>query len=278
MNRLMGTGAHRRFPLPLRLRRGPADPPRRRGWHDGGGDGNGDGRPTPRRRSPSRPGRVVTVVKGQAIPTLQYTAISDGQDVTAVWTIDRGELGTISGTGLFTPSGTRGGAPTSAPTTRPPRDHVGDGQAPAHRHRRSGLPARSRRGGYGGVGGNGPGSPATTDQQTPSTAPGGDTTVKLLYPTIRRCGRGPSWRRSCSGAPAPLFRLGLHPPRRGQLRIPRLLRQAERGGVRQPAHPQAAWTSSPTRTRRARDDDADPGEERRRTARTSSPGRSLTPR
>jgi hypothetical protein len=129
---------------------------------------------------------VVTVVAGQPLPTLQYTATRDGQSVQAAWSIDRGELGTISGSGgLFTPAGTRGGKAniiadyqgvraTTSVTVKLQRTDVGDPAYPA--------PAPGA-GGYGGVGGNGPGSPPTTDQQnTLNGTPVADATVKLLYP------------------------------------------------------------------------------------------------
>jgi hypothetical protein len=129
---------------------------------------------------------VVTVVTGQPLPTLQYTATRDGQSVQAAWSIDRGELGTISGSGgLFTPSGTRGGTAniiadfqgaraTTKVTVKLQHTDLGDPAYPAP------TPGA---GGYGGVGGDGPGSPPTTDQHnTLNGTPAADATVKLLYP------------------------------------------------------------------------------------------------
>jgi hypothetical protein len=53
--------------------------------------------------------QMVTVVDGQPIPTVQYTATMLGQPVTPLWTIDRGEMGSIDANGVFTPKGTFGG-------------------------------------------------------------------------------------------------------------------------------------------------------------------------
>jgi hypothetical protein len=71
----------------------------------GGGSGAFDVEPTPT--------QVVTVVSGMTAPTAQWTAKFDGNPVSAGWSVDRGEVGTITttnaSTGVFTPSGTVGG-------------------------------------------------------------------------------------------------------------------------------------------------------------------------
>jgi hypothetical protein len=52
---------------------------------------------------------VVNVVTGQPAPTVQFTAYLQGMQTGAAWTLDRGELGTVSATGVFTPTGTSTG-------------------------------------------------------------------------------------------------------------------------------------------------------------------------
>ena len=54
-------------------------------------------------------GPVVTVTTGQTPPTVQFTASVGGTPTGVAWGIDRGEIGTISASGLFTPTGTLGG-------------------------------------------------------------------------------------------------------------------------------------------------------------------------
>ena len=54
--------------------------------------------------------QVVNVSSGQALPTVQYTATIGSQMVSASFTIDRGEIGSIvAASGVFTPGGTVGG-------------------------------------------------------------------------------------------------------------------------------------------------------------------------
>jgi hypothetical protein len=53
---------------------------------------------------------VIDVVSGAPLPSLQYTATSGGAPVSVAWSIDRGELGTITvNDGLLKPRGTLGG-------------------------------------------------------------------------------------------------------------------------------------------------------------------------
>ena len=131
--------------------------------------------------------QVVNVTAGQPLPTLQFTATLDGAPVGASWAVDRGELGTIAGSGLFTPAGALGGVAhvtatygslaASSPVTV--FLHVSQqGSAPD-----AGADAGSGLGGSGGVGGEGPGG----DPGAPTTgvlngAPTPDPGLAWLYP------------------------------------------------------------------------------------------------
>jgi hypothetical protein len=130
---------------------------------------------------------VVTVVAGQPVATQQFTAYVGGIQTPVNWSIDRGELGTISSTGLFTPAGTLGGVgnvtamygkatqTTTITVVIQSTDH-GD---PAF----SATGPDAGAGGYGGVGGDGPGAPPSATQVTTlGGAPTADATVSLLYP------------------------------------------------------------------------------------------------
>ncbi len=52
---------------------------------------------------------TLTVKSGQPVPTQQFVAKSLGAPVTAAWSLDKAEIGSIDANGLFTPSGTVGG-------------------------------------------------------------------------------------------------------------------------------------------------------------------------
>ncbi|HEY8088349.1 MAG TPA: hypothetical protein VIF09_10905, partial [Polyangiaceae bacterium] len=52
---------------------------------------------------------VLTAVTGKAPPTQQFKATLNGQPTNAAWSFDRGELGLVDASGLFTASGTYGG-------------------------------------------------------------------------------------------------------------------------------------------------------------------------
>src|SRR5439155_2106653 len=60
--------------------------------------------------------QMVTVIDGQPPPTVQYTATLGGTQVTALWQIDKGEIGSIDSNGVFTPKGTLGGKATMTAT------------------------------------------------------------------------------------------------------------------------------------------------------------------
>ena len=130
---------------------------------------------------------TINVISGMPVPTQSYTATINDVRIAPSWSIDRGELGTITpGTGLFTPAGTLGGIAhitanfngmhaTTSVTVHLAVTQVGDPNF--------GMVTSIGASGYGGVGGDGPGGPATTTQQTTlmgaATTP---STIKLLYP------------------------------------------------------------------------------------------------
>jgi hypothetical protein len=130
---------------------------------------------------------VVTVITGKPLPTVQFSAKIGGAAATAAWLLDRGELGTIDKTGLFTPSGTIAGSgnitasyggvstKTTVTVNIQTTDQGDPGYVPS--------PPPPGPGGYGGVGGNGPGAPPSPGQVgTLNGAPTADASVKLLYP------------------------------------------------------------------------------------------------
>ena len=55
---------------------------------------------------------VLTVVSGQALPTVQFQVTQGGNVVPALWLCSRGEIGVIDSDGIFTPTGTVGGQAT----------------------------------------------------------------------------------------------------------------------------------------------------------------------
>ncbi|WP_211365405.1 TolB family protein [Polyangium fumosum] len=61
---------------------------------------------------PSAP-QEITVVAGQNTPTVTYTSYLDGNPISAGWSVDRGEIGSVpsgpASTATFTPKGTAGG-------------------------------------------------------------------------------------------------------------------------------------------------------------------------
>jgi WD40-like Beta Propeller Repeat len=129
---------------------------------------------------------TVTVVAGMTPPTQQFAATLDGIPIAPGWAVDRGEIGTLDSTGLFTTPGNVGGVAnvtatygsdkaTTTVTVQISRTDVGDPAA--------GATADAGSGGYGGVGGDGPGGAASMAQQTTLTGtPTADNTVKILYP------------------------------------------------------------------------------------------------
>ena len=56
---------------------------------------------------------VIDVVNGKPVPTLAYAATAGGQPAIVSWSLDRGEIATISAiTGVLTPKGSVGGKAT----------------------------------------------------------------------------------------------------------------------------------------------------------------------
>jgi hypothetical protein len=130
----------------------------------------------------------VTVVTGQAVPTVQFKAQLEGKPTNAAWSLDQGDLGTITTSGLFTPSGkvagtgnvtagAAGGVTASTPiTVNLQTTQKGDPGWSAQ------LPPPGP-GGYGGVGGDGPAGPPSDALMTAlSGTPSADSSVRILYP------------------------------------------------------------------------------------------------
>jgi len=159
------------------------------GSSSGGGDGGGtDASPSPQGTltiAPIMP--VVTVIAGQPVATQQFTAYVGGVQTPVGWSIDRGELGTISATGLFAPAGTLGGvgnitARYGMLTQTTPITVVIDASDQGDPAYSATLPDAGA-GGYGGVGGDGPGAPPSAAQVTAlGGTPTADASVSLLYP------------------------------------------------------------------------------------------------
>jgi hypothetical protein len=165
----------------------------------GGGDGGQDGASTPPQGTltitPLTP--AITVTTGQAPSSVQFSAAVNGTPTGVAWAVDRGELGTISTNGLFTPTGTLGGTATitavyggqkvtTTITVNLLTTQQGD---PAWMATPDGGVLDGGAGGYEGVGGDGPGAtPSPAQVTTLGMSPGpdaGDPGVSLLYPYDR---------------------------------------------------------------------------------------------
>jgi hypothetical protein len=159
---------------------------------NGASDGGSDGAPAPLQGAlsitPLTP--AVTVTTGQMPMSVQFTASVGGTPTAVAWGVDRGELGTISATGLFTPTGTLGGTATitadygsqkvtTTITVNILTTQQGDPAWMAG-------PLDAGAGGYQGVGGDGPGAAPSMAQMTALTmtpgADAGDPGVSLIYP------------------------------------------------------------------------------------------------
>ncbi len=154
-------------------------------------DGGGDGATLlqgPLVITPPTPS--VSVTTGQAPPTVPFQATVGGTPTSVAWGIDRGELGTISASGVFTPAGTLGGTATitavygsqKATTTVTVNILTTQQGDPAW----MAGPLDAGTGGYMGVGGDGPGAVPSMAQMTAlGMTPGpdaGDPGVKMIYP------------------------------------------------------------------------------------------------
>jgi hypothetical protein len=128
---------------------------------------------------------VVDVTTGTPTPTVSFTATWGGAPISASWSIDRGEIGTVGvASGVFTPSGKIGGvahvtaayAGKSASTSVTVKIHVVQNGDP------TGGCVKSA-GGCGGVGGEGSGkSVDPTVKGVLDAAPTADPGTKFLYP------------------------------------------------------------------------------------------------
>lgn len=126
----------------------------------------------------------ITVETGKPIPTVQFSAMLGSTLVTAKWSLDQGELGNISSTGLFTPASTIAGQAkvtavvgslTHTTTVTVLLKMTQNGAT-----ENNGNPGP---GGFGGVGGEGlgPATPASTIfilDGSPTSAP----TLTMIYP------------------------------------------------------------------------------------------------
>jgi len=125
----------------------------------------------------------ITVETGKAVPTVQFKAQLGGTTVAATWGLDRGELGTLASTGLFTPSGDLGGQATITAT-------VGSLSATTQvtvllRMTQNGATQQNGNpgpGGFGGVGGEGLGPAVDAALVALLDGPGTAASLTLLYP------------------------------------------------------------------------------------------------
>jgi hypothetical protein len=158
---------------------------------DGGGDASGQPLQGTLAITPLTP--TVAVTAGQPLPTLPFTATVGGVQTGVAWGIDRGELGTISSSGVFTPSGNLGGVGTitavygsqKVTTTITVTLSVTQQGDPAWMTSQAdgGAAFDGGAGGYGGVGGDGPGAaPTPGNVTTLGSMPTADPGVSILYP------------------------------------------------------------------------------------------------
>ncbi|MGK4001543.1 hypothetical protein WMF31_02885 [Sorangium sp. So ce1036] len=147
--------------------------------------------------------QTITVTAGQTTPTVAYTATLRGNPVSAGWSVDRGDLGTIeagpSSTATFVPRGTTGGlvavqAGLNGETVRREiliklvaEQNGADPDNPAQQAQiATSVPQLTQGGGIGGVAGEGLGG-AIADPATLAAlgAPAGDGSaqgLRFLYP------------------------------------------------------------------------------------------------
>lgn len=147
--------------------------------------------------------QTINIAVRQTTPTVTFTATLNGQPTTASWSLDRGDVGTLTagpnGTEIFTPKGTSGGLVTV--TVKAGGQTVqrqilvalttsGNGADPSIPSQQQQIPATAadltKGGGVGGVGGEGLG-PKVTDQAILTaldnpTSNGSAQGLTLLYP------------------------------------------------------------------------------------------------
>jgi hypothetical protein len=156
------------------------------GSSGGNDDGGGNTVGQPITIEPTDQTLLVTV--GETPPTLQFTAkiAATGQVIPASWSIDRGEIGSISLTGgLFTPSGTFGGTAKITATYQGQTAQT-TVTVKLKMFENGGVnvdAGSSGAGGNGGVGGDGTGgSVASTVVDVLHGTPIADAGLSLLYP------------------------------------------------------------------------------------------------
>ena len=126
----------------------------------------------------------LTIEPGKSFPTVQYVAKRGGEVVTANWQVDRGEIGTISAAGLFTPAGIAGGRAviTAQFGSEQAKTSVKVKLVMGQNGFNSGN-GNPGPGGFGGVGGEGLGPAVSTQLKTLlDGAPTADASMKMLYP------------------------------------------------------------------------------------------------
>lgn len=148
-------------------------------------DGGWDGGPQDYELRLSPEGETLRVVRGEDLPTLQFEVTNHGAVVSAAFKVENGELGHIDDTGLFTPSGERGGITVIEARVGQEVLHtlltieiewVQNGADPDH-------PVETSSGGYGGVGGEGPGGAVSDDlRDALDGEPIEDAELAWLYP------------------------------------------------------------------------------------------------
>jgi len=127
---------------------------------------------------------VIELKQGAAVPSLKFEAKLSGQSIAVVWSVDRGEIGSIGRTaGNFSPTGTVAGQATVTATAG---DKQVSTKVTVRLHiEQNGFPASTGVGaaGYGGVGGEGPG--VAVDEATKQillSTPQSHADFKWLYP------------------------------------------------------------------------------------------------
>lgn len=135
--------------------------------------------------APSSATVTVTINDGVVTaPSVQFSATVGGAPVDAAWSVDEGAIGTVTPSGVFTPTGQSGGtvnviagiagATVSAPVTVI-IERTQNGF--------TGTVVLGGSGGYGGVGGEGPGGPiSAADMTTLQQKPTSDPTRSFQYP------------------------------------------------------------------------------------------------
>ncbi|HEX7665308.1 MAG TPA: hypothetical protein VF407_12375 [Polyangiaceae bacterium] len=154
-------------------------------FSDGGGFTNDGSTPSgPITITPAD--QVIDIPVGASIPTVTYQALQSGKSVGALWSIDRGEIGSIDlNTGVFKPSGTIGGktnitatvGSVTVATSVTVNLHFAQNGGGADDDAGT-VPGA---GGFGGVGGYGVGGPVANPAVFPGT-PTADANLKVLYP------------------------------------------------------------------------------------------------